>query len=278
MTRLLTRYPLSSFFVFSYLGSWVFWSPWWLSQSGLGLLPYEPTFSTVAGINQLGLFAGPFAASFVITRVVEGKEGLKRFTDRIFQWRVRPFWWVLALILIPLATGLGYLLLPSFDFAPVGGAAVIGTIVTTFFIYLLGGPLQEEPGWRGFALPRLQQKLHPLTAAFVLGVIHCFWHAPLFLTDEWDTARHDPGQFVAYFILVVSLSFVMSWVANGSQGSILLSIVAHNSLNWAMFTAGSLGGGEVSNNWPAALGLAGLALISIVATRGRLGYPRGSEL
>ena len=154
---------------------------------------------------------------------------------------------------------------------------MLGLLTSTYLIYLLGGPIQEEPGWRGFALPRLQQRLHPVTAALLLGVIHCFWHAPLFLTDEWDTARQEPSQYLAYLILVVSLSFVLSWLYNGSRGSVLMVILGHNGVNWALFTVGALTGLVADSNWPAALGLAGFAIIAIIATRGRLGYTGATE-
>ncbi len=278
MTAFVKRRPLLSFFLLAFMGSWVMWSPWWLSQSGVGLLPFDLPFSAVAGINQLGLFAGPFAASFVVVRLAEGREGLRAFQRRILQWRVGPFWWVLSLVLIPTATGFGYLVASGFSFNPEdGGTILLGTLASTYLVYLLGGPLQEEPGWRGFALPKLQQRLHPLIAALVLGVVHCLWHAPLFLTDEWDTARQDPGQYLAYLVLIVSMSFVMSWLANGSRGSILLPILGHNGVNWAIFAAGTLGGEEYSSNWPAAIGLAVLAGLVLVLTRGRLGIDSGRE-
>ena len=141
-----------------------------------------------------------------------------------------------------------------------------------------GGPLQEEPGWRGYALPRLQRQHHPVIAALIVGVLHCGWHAPLFLTEEWDTARQDPSQYVAYLILVVSLSFILSWIANGTRGSIFLVILGHNSVNWGFFAAGTFTGGEVMSNWPAALGLAVLASIVLAATRGRLGYQQSAQM
>lgn len=273
MARLLKRHPLASFFALAFLGSWVIWSPWWLSQNGIGLFAVELSFTEVAGINQLGLFAGPFAAALIVVRVTEGKAGIKQFWRRFLQWRVRSWWWVLALVLIPLAAGSGYLLVSGFSFTPeTGGFALIGLLATTYLVYLLGGPLQEEPGWRGFALPRLQQRLHPSVAALVLGLIHCLWHAPLFLTDEWDTARQDPSQYVAYLVLIVSMSFVMSWLANGSKGSILLVILGHNGVNWALFAADTLAGEEYASNWPAALGLAALAILAIVVSRGRLAH------
>ncbi|MGO1973550.1 MAG: CPBP family intramembrane glutamic endopeptidase [Propionibacteriaceae bacterium] len=271
MISLLRRYPLVSFFILAYLGSWIGWSPWWLSQSGTGLLSFELPFSAAAGINQLGLFAGPFAAAFIVVRATEGREGFRQFQRRVFQLRGRPFWWMLAFIFIPVVAGLGYLLVPGFEFAlEDGGLTTFVVLAGTYFIYILGGPFQEEPGWRGFALPQLQQRLHPLIAALVLGVIHCFWHAPLFFTSEWDTARQDPSQFLAYLVLVVSMSVVLSWLANGSRGSILLVVLGHNGVNWALFAAGTFEGAPVSSNWPAALGLACLAIIAIAVTKGRL--------
>lgn len=272
MISLMQRAPLLSFFALAYLGSWLLWSPWWLSESGLGLLPFELPFSAVAGINQLGLFAGPFAAAFIVTRIIDGREGLRAFRRRIFRWRAGPFWWIMALAIVPSATGLGYALLPGSNTSGFASIATVGILATTYLVYLLGGPLQEEPGWRGFALPRLQQRFHPAIAALVLGLLHCVWHAPLFLTDEWDTARQDPSQYLAYLLLVVSLSVVLSWLWNGSRGSILLAILAHNGVNWALFAVGTLSGRTYSDNWPAALGLAALALVSLLATRGRLGY------
>jgi len=269
---LIKKYPLAAFFILAYLGSWIGWSPWWLSLSGIGLLPYELSMSAIAGINQLGMIAGPLAAAFLVTRIADGREGLKKFQARFTQWRVKPFWYVLALVLVPLAVGIGYFLIPGASFSPEGGVAVVSTLITTYFIYILGGPIQEEPGWRGFALPRLQEKLHPIKAALILGVVHCFWHTPLFFTREWDTARSDAGQLLAYLVLVVSMSFVMSWIANGAKGSILLSILGHNGVNWALFTVAILTGSLVITNWPAAIGMATLALIALIVTRGRLGY------
>lgn len=274
---IIKKYPVLSFFVLAYLGSWIGWSPWWLSESGIGVLPYELPFNAIAGINQIGMFAGPFAAAFLITRIVEGRDGLKKFQKRIFQWRASPLAYLIAFIFIPASIILGYFLMQAAAIAPEIGIVTIGTLFTTYLTYLVGGPLQEEPGWRGFALPRLQKQMHPIGAALLLGVVHCFWHTPLFFTEEWDTARQDPSQLVAYLVLVVSLSFVMSWVANRARGSILLPIFAHNGVNWALFTVATLSGSAVVTDWPAAIGMTVLALVAVVFTRGRLGYNRNSN-
>ena len=103
-------YPLASFFILAYLGSWIGWSPWWLSQTGVGLLPYEPPHSAVAGINQLGLIAGPLAAVFVVTRIVSGRKGVKQLQKSFAQWRSHPLAYILAFVAIPLAICVAYFL------------------------------------------------------------------------------------------------------------------------------------------------------------------------
>lgn len=268
MGELIRRYPVGAFVVLAYAGSWIAWSPWWLSRTGVGVLDFELPFEGVAGVNQLGLFAGPFAAAVIVTRIVDGRGAPRRILVRLLQWREHPCWYVLSLVAIPVAVGAGYLAARQWR-----DGEVVVALAGTYLAYLLGGPLQEEPGWRGFAQPRLQQRFHPLVAGLLVGVLHCGWHAPLFLTREWDTARQDLGQLVAYLVLVVAMAFVMAWLVNGSHGSLLLAMLGHNSVNWTLFAAPILTGTPVVSTWPAAIGMTCLAVVAIVVTRGRLASP-----
>ena len=270
-------YPLASFFILAYLGSWIGWSPWWLSQTGVGLLPYELPHSAVAGINQLGLIAGPLVAVFVVTRIASGRKGVKQLQKSFTQWRVHPLAYILAFVAIPLAICAAYFLFGGVGISSDISPAIIMTLLVTFVTYLAGGPLQEEGGWRGFALHRLQQRYHPLAAAVILGIMHCLWHIPLFFTSEWDTARSGVSQLWAYLVLVVSMSVVMSWLVNKARGSVFLAILAHNSVNWSLFVVATLSGVAVANNWPAALSLTVLAIVAIVATRGRLAFEQSNK-
>lgn len=274
MKNFVHRRPIVAFFVLAYLGSWLGWSPWWLSESGIGVLPFTMPFAVIALVNQVGLFAGPFAAALIVTRILDGPGSPRAFLARAFSFRGRgrPASYVLALVVVPLLVAVPYLLLEGK--AGVEGLTVstLVTTLVTYLVYLAGGPLQEEPGWRGFALPRLQESMHPLLAAVGLGTVHTFWHAPLFLTDEWDTARSDAGQLVAYLLLIVALSIVLAWVFNTSGGSSIPAILAHNSLNWGLLLAGNLLGSPIVNTWPAALALTVLAAVILGFTRGRLGY------
>jgi len=104
-------------------------------------------------------------------------------------------------------------------------------LVSFVATFIFGGALFEEPGWRGFALPRLQRLHGPLVGTLILGVQWAFWHVPLFLTPSW-AASSDGDGFLAVVSFVVStifFAFVITWVFNNTQASLLLAMLVHAS-------------------------------------------------
>src|SRR5215203_2662232 len=97
---LLTRRPLTSFFVLTYALSWLGWSPWFLSEAGVGLLPFDGgRFSTL--LNIAALVLGPTLSALVVTGATEGKGGVRRLLGRIVMWRVGFRWYAFVLLGIP---------------------------------------------------------------------------------------------------------------------------------------------------------------------------------
>jgi hypothetical protein len=87
---LLARRPLTSFFVLAYALSWLGWSPWFLSEAGMGLLPFDGgQFSTF--LNIAALVLGPTLSAFVVTGATEGRNGLRRLLRKIVLWRPASF-------------------------------------------------------------------------------------------------------------------------------------------------------------------------------------------
>jgi membrane protease YdiL (CAAX protease family) len=64
----------------------------------------------------------------------------------------------------------------------IGPGETTGSLLGTIIFSLFSGPIAEELGWRGFALPRLQSKYNALISSLILGVIWTFWHIPFFFT------------------------------------------------------------------------------------------------
>ena len=278
----LARHPLASFFVLAYALTWLAWSPWFLSEAGVGLLPYDGgEFSTF--VNLVGLVLGPTLSAFIVTGATEGRGGIRRLLHRIVLWRVGLGWYLFVFLGIPAIRVLSTLLMPgapaSFDAAAVPSVLFLYVVAGLFFLFA-GGPFFEEIGWRGFALPRLQRLHGPLVGSLVLGTLWALWHLPLFLIPSWDTPHGSTLDVALFAILPVAMTIVFTWVFNNTKASVLLVLLAHGSLNvsavsmYDLFPAPAVTGG-ITN---VVLGFAVAALLIVALTRGRLGYGREEAL
>jgi membrane protease YdiL (CAAX protease family) len=147
-------------------------------------------------------------------------------------------------------------------------------------ILLLGGPLGEEPGWRGFALPRLQQRSGPLMASVIVGLVQGVWHLPLYLfipgyNEAGAGVIASSVSFVEFVLATIPDAIVFTWMANNTRGSLLLTIMLHASVNTcglALVFFPHVRAVVASQLFFAAFALT--ALLLVVVTRGRLSHER----
>ena len=273
------RHQLSTFFVLALAASWLAWTPYVLSNSGLGV--WDLTFpGGMIGGQLLGMlpgaYLGPIGSAALVTGIVGGRAGLRAWVVGMWRWRASWRWYAGILIGVPAtiiiatqAVG-GQMAAPSQAWLFVLVAYVPGLI-----LQMITTGLAEEPGWRDFALPRLQRKVGALGSAFVLGPIWALWHMPLFLTDwaGWpDVSWYAPLVFAAF---CVTFGIVMTWVFNRTGQSLPLAMLLHTSVNnYASVASTELFPGVDAARFQFAVLLAaGIgAAIVILATRGRLGY------
>jgi membrane protease YdiL (CAAX protease family) len=96
------------------------------------------------------------------------------------------------------------------------------------------GPLGEELGWRGYALPRLLQRFGALTASLIVGVAWTFWHTPLFWAPAGTTISGGPvtpAAVAGYLALLTGYSVLYTWVYQHTRGSVLMVFLFHASFN-----------------------------------------------
>jgi membrane protease YdiL (CAAX protease family) len=270
---LLARHPLVFFFVIAYAGTWLVEMPYVLSEDGSGLLPFSsPLLAWV--LAPASIFLGPFLAAFIMTAITEGRAGIHRFLRRFVLWRVGLGWYLFVLIGIPLILVLSVIVLPgalaSFQgFATLAPLPLLGVFV---YIFFLGGALGEEPGWRGFALPRLQSLHGPLVGSLILGVLWSLWHLPLFWTP-WNTL--STFNVVVFVLATTCLSIIYTWAFNNTKGSLLIAILLHWSFNVSTLIVAPLFLAPIVLDYgllPILPGFGVVALLIVVLTRGRLGY------
>ncbi len=221
-SRFSFRKCLLVFFTLAFTWSWVCW----LLSSVV-----KPQLPSLAGVLFLAGGFGPSIAAIAVMRYVGGRNGLRDWLVRCLQWRVGWRWPALAFFL-PLAVmalaaaahvALGGTLAPS----PAVGH-VLFAAANFVLVLLLGGPLGEEFGWRGYALPALQERYSWRVASLILGVVWGMWHLPLFYIAD-TVQSHIP--FALFMLITVALSILFAWLFNRTRGSVLPALVLHTAVN-----------------------------------------------
>ena len=145
------------------------------------------------------------------------------------------FWYyLLALFMVPLIWIMGNFLSRAlgtevpFIRYPVADLKLLGMVILFFLYNVIYGGLSEEPGWRGFALPRLQAKFSPLVSSLILGAIWAFWHAPAKFGGIEASSLSDT---ITEWILIVMITIIFTWLYNRTQGSILVTALIHPAMN-----------------------------------------------
>jgi membrane protease YdiL (CAAX protease family) len=280
---LLARHPLVSFFVLAYAFTWLVWTPWVLGQDGAGLLPIKLSDATSGYLNAAAILAGPALAAFIMTATTEGRAGVRRLLGRLVLWRVGIRWYLFALLGVPLIMLVSTIVysgnLPKLG--ALGGPSYLLSYIGTFaLVVVLGGPLFEEIGWRGFALPRMERLHGPLLASLILGVLWALWHLPEFLVPSWAASSGGGGLLgiTLFTLTAVTFTIVITWVFNNTRASLLLAILVHASIDTFSITLGAIFPAKaLASAFPMMIGFGVVAVVLIVLTRGRLDYGRLAE-
>jgi|tagenome__1003787_1003787.scaffolds.fasta_scaffold20974853_2 membrane protease YdiL (CAAX protease family) len=237
------RHQLAAYFGLTFSISWAIWLGLILSSLHIqNLLP--------AALNIVAL-AGPSISALVLAAVL-GRGELGRLLAGFSRSRLSVRWTVAALVL-PMAMMVAAIAVSVTVFGTPRHAvtfSVAGVVFAEFVrVLFLGGPVEEELGWRGFALPRLQQHRNALDASILLGLVWGFWHLPLYFVlgtgqSEMLGAGASPGFAIGGFIgWTIGLSVLFTWLFNQTAGSLIVVILFHGAVNLAAFLPTAVGSG-----------------------------------
>ena len=234
MAGAIRRWPLASFVALAYAVSW----GWTFPLAAVG----DVVEKGVAWPTNLPALLGPAIAAFVVTALLWGRVGVRDLLARMARWRLPLRWWAatlspLAFLAVALAVAWAAgKLPPASDFGRYSGLPAIGVVPIAVIVILL--TFGEETGWRGFALPLLQRRHSPLAAALLVTPIWALWHLPYFLTVS--TYRNfAPVGYVGFVFGLACGSIVLTWLYNGTGGSILACAVWHGLYNLEVGTTGA---------------------------------------
>ena len=273
------RHPAAAFLIFFYVTGWIFFLPALLGASGFGLLPYDlvPQPSILL-LTLVGLAGG----AFLVTRIADGKEGVRELWSRYLTWRTGPQWYLLALFGAPLLLLVGA--------AVVQGTGVLGTFGANLPQFLPNYVLQvvliallislwEETGWMAFLTARWQKRFGPVLASLMVAPLFGLGHFPLLflaggLTDSGRLTASEVPEYIFYLLVLfaVPVRLILTWVFNSTGGSLPIVALLHSSFDVVASSAILLGFYPGVDGRLMYFGLAIVAIGVLVITRGRLGY------
>lgn len=181
----------------------------------------------------LSIFS-PTISAFIISLITGGWEGVRRWLSGYSRWYVGFRWYLAALFLFlgPLSIGLIYVALGN-PHPGLNPQLTVWGVTGQLIFNLFSGPIAEEGGWRGFALPRLQEKFNALVSSLILGTIWACWHIPLFFMPGSDQSTI---LFPVYLALNIAFSTYITWLYNNTRGSLPITILAHFCINISVAT------------------------------------------
>lgn len=284
----LRRHPLVSYFVGSYALTWALVLPMTFSRNiGLGLLPYDLPDALALVLFIAASLVGPTVAAVLVT-ASGGGGGVRALLRPVGRWRVGLGWYLVALFanlviwLVAYSAALGPELLTA---ALAHWPLLITTFLPAVAFGLLIPAIGEEPGWRGFALPRLQARYGPLRATLILGALHALWHLPALGTAMLGPLR--PAELAPFLLTAVAGTFMYTFLFNRTGGSVLLAMLMHAASNAASqyLTAlleqsgqtlprDGVAGLLVGDGWLNVLAYGVVALLLVALSHGRLGQQK----
>jgi membrane protease YdiL (CAAX protease family) len=269
MKRWICEHQLVSFFIIAFALSWVVWIP---------TIIFLVTDGDWHPVMFVGAF-GPWFSAVLVVWATRGGSGVGAWFKRRFGKRISPLWYLMAWFVMPIGVGaFQYLLyrLAGGHPAHSGAEDWIKYAISVPIAALIAGG-NEEPGWRGFALPKMLERMSPVAASLVLGVFWVAWHIPLFWLPGWGGSDKN---LMLFLLSVGGLSIIMTWLFYRSSMNVIPAMLFHQATNQVqeLFpTPGDLIPGV--DDWQILRGIVywAIAIVLIVATRGRLGYSASNE-
>jgi len=221
---------LIPFFISTVIISWLLWMIVMLNNNKLINLGW---------INNIVDNLASFTPSLLGIYFVYKENGLKQvsaFIKKGIKFRFKIKYYLMCLI-IPLVLAVSYLLSKLiFNFNLENGLIREPQMIPIAFIYILflGGPLGEEFGWRGYALPRMNKVFKPLYSSIIIGIIWSLWHLPLFFMK---TKVQYGINIPAYTIFTILISIIITIIFIKTGGSVLSALLFHtfSNLGWGLF-------------------------------------------
>ncbi len=221
------RFPFR-FFIITFIWSWTLWTPLVLGSLNIIPVPDRLLSALPLPITVLAAF-GPLAGALIVLHKEQGKGSsgkyLRSFLDLHLGWKA----YIFPVVILGGSTFIAWF------FPELSGEKRLPMLLPSVWIFIpyllvmifMGGG-QEEFGWRGYALPLLENKFGIWFANIILGIVWACWHLPLWFIKGTYQAYMNFGGFI---LLIVGYSFIFSWIRKISGNRPFSGLYTHGLAN-----------------------------------------------
>jgi len=219
---------LTRFFLITFTFTWFFWLLAVLASADILILPFKKIILVGIGAH------GPLVSALWLSGKSDGWKGIKKLVRSGFNLRLSLWNWLVIILLPIVLAGIAMRWNMSLNHYHPDESLISQPLLILpmfFFMFFLGGSVQEEFGWRGFALPRLMMRRTPFISALVLGLIWGIWHLPLFYISSLSQTYMNFGVFM---ILTLCFSVIMTVFYLSSGRNLFTALLFHTSVNTSL--------------------------------------------
>jgi len=198
----------------------------------LGKVSSSTPHLAIVMTGMLIISCAPTLAALLVTGLYPGAGGIRSIARQVRICRVHFIWYVIALVMpfvlllaaetfsaaLRRTAPLHWMTLPVFS-GPGG-----------LYFVIFGSLFAEEPGWRGFAQPRLQTHYGALTASLLIGLLWSTWHLWYVITPGANVTGTDA---LATYVRLTSTAIIYAWIYNSTNESLFIAMLAHLGHNLA---------------------------------------------
>ena len=217
------KHQLIIFFILAYVITWGGWAA----------LLATKTISSCSTMCILYPGWGPTLAALILTTLIGGRKGLKEFFLSLVKFRVGFQWYLLALFsaVVVVHLSIAFVTLVFGGFTDTAFLPYWYTPFLAFFpaiaVHFLFSGLPEEPGWRGFALPRLLTRHNALVASLILGIFEALWHLPNYTI----LSPFSPMLLAIFTLNILAVGIFRTWIFVNTKRSVFIATLFHGAID-----------------------------------------------